>query len=156
MNTESHLYQTAQNISPWRLIMFWNWFLRKKLKRWPLEGIVAFVVVQCPIYNESYCEGHDKWIFLCLLWQCWKCWNTLGGPESTPGKERKGSSALRSTVLDHTDSHTVRGVGGAETHTRPAKRWMTQCNHLFILEAERESAGGCLTIPHLSVTPTAV
>lgn len=34
---------------------------------------------------------------------------------------------------------------------------MMQCNYLFIMEAERESEGGCLTIMHLtSVTLTVV
>lgn len=53
---------------PRRLIMFWNWFLWKHWKADPLKQSRAFVVVWCTIHNELYCEGHDKWIFLCLLW----------------------------------------------------------------------------------------
>lgn len=71
-------------------------------------------------------------------------------------QKRKGSLVLHNIVLNQNDSCTARDVGWAETNRRPAKRRMTQCNYLFILEAERESEGGCLAITHLSVTLTVV
>lgn len=48
----------------------------KTLKSWPFKAFAAFAVVQCTIHNELYYEGHDKWIFLCLLLHCSRCLNT--------------------------------------------------------------------------------
>ncbi len=85
----------------------------KTLKSWPFKAIAAFVVVQCAIHNELYCEGHDKWIFPVSFVAVFEMLKYLKGPESTPGKEGKGSSVLPNIVLDHTDSHAVRDVGWA-------------------------------------------
>lgn len=101
-----HLHQATQNIAPTRLIKYRNQFSLKTLKRWPFKAIAAFVVAQCTIHNELCCEGHDKWIMLCLFVWVLEILKSFKRAwiNTRKKKKKKEEQLLHNIALDWTDS----------------------------------------------------
>ena len=123
MKTEFHLHRAAQNISPWRLIMFWDWFLRKHWNADPFKLLLLLWWFSAPSIMNCTVRDMTNGFFSLSFVAAFEMLKYLRGPESTQGrknrKEKKG--ATRFCMLGRADSRAV-DVGWAKNTSRTCKK----------------------------------